>query len=100
MGYPHPDYLLSILTSEQLSEWMAFYNLEPFGFEMERNKFGMLTSTVANVFASKKSGDSFTVNDFYPRPEDIMFKKDKKLKKQDVEEMKEILMQLAGKEKG
>lgn len=25
LGYPHPDYLLPLLTSRQLAEWEAFY---------------------------------------------------------------------------
>lgn len=31
LGYSHPDELLSRLTLAQYQEWVAFYELEPFG---------------------------------------------------------------------
>ena len=28
LGYPHPDYLLPLLSSKQLSDWEAFYLIQ------------------------------------------------------------------------
>lgn len=33
LGYPTPESLLSVIDSRQISEWMAFYEIEPFGYD-------------------------------------------------------------------
>lgn len=66
-SFPHPDMLLEVLTSKQLSEWMAFAQLEPFG---ERNRdlsIGLMTSLLANVNRDKKrKKEPFVPEDFMP----------------------------------
>jgi hypothetical protein len=42
--------MLRELSSKQISEWMAFYNLEPWGWEEEWFRFAKLMSLVANMF--------------------------------------------------
>ena len=41
--------LLSRTTSRELSEWMVYYELEPFGEERADLRAGIVASTVANV---------------------------------------------------
>lgn len=50
---PHPDHLLPLLTSAQLAEWEAFYQLEPFGPQAEDVRFAQLTALIANVNRAK-----------------------------------------------
>lgn len=58
--------MLQGMTSRQLSEWMAFYRLEPFGFEAEMYGHAITSSVVANV--NKKRGrKAFTPLDFMPK---------------------------------
>lgn len=51
--------------SQEITEWMAFAKLEPFGTEYVDAKFASLMSLVANIVAEKK----FTPEDFMPRYE-------------------------------
>lgn len=40
--------MLAEMTSAQLSEWMAFYRLEPWGEERADLRAGIVASTIAN----------------------------------------------------
>lgn len=46
-------------------EWIAFYQLEPWGCEVEYQRTGILASIVANMFAGK--GKTFEPSDFIPK---------------------------------
>lgn len=48
LGCPHPDFLLAQISSRQLAEWMAYYQVEPWGTPEARLGAAMLASTVAN----------------------------------------------------
>lgn len=54
------------MTSKQLSEWMAFYRLEPFGFEAQVYGHAITSSVVANT-NRKKGRKAFTPLDFMPK---------------------------------
>jgi hypothetical protein len=41
------------MTSEELTEWMAFYTLEPFGCEAADIRAGGISATIANAFSGK-----------------------------------------------
>lgn len=60
--------LLSRLDSAELSEWMAFYNLEPFGPEAEAYRSSLLAAQIQNYsgFAKKAA-----------QPKDFMPKRDR-----------------------
>lgn len=55
------------LSSRELTEWMAFYALEPWGSDVESWRFGMIAAVIANVNRdSKKQPRAFTPQDFMP----------------------------------
>jgi hypothetical protein len=47
--------MLSELDSAELTEWMAFYQLEPFGDLMADRRHGIATSVLANVNRDAKA---------------------------------------------
>lgn len=60
--------LLSRISSRELSEWMAYYELEPFGMERGDLQAGIVASTVANVNRDpKKQKRPFAPQDFMPK---------------------------------
>lgn len=62
--------LLSRISSRELSEWAAYFRLEPWGCEVEDWRFGMLASVIANVNRdSKKRRRPYEPQDFMPRRE-------------------------------
>lgn len=66
LGYPHPDVLLSQITSRQFGEWMAYYNVEPFGDNRADLRSGILASVFANIYR-KKGAKQYTPADFMPK---------------------------------
>jgi hypothetical protein len=72
----HPDYLLPSLTSRQLAEWQAFFNLHPFGQDTD---WGMLAQMLAVIInRHRKPGMEVDPKDLMPG----------KRRKQSVEEIK------------
>jgi len=60
--------LLARISSRELSEWMAFFSLEPWGTEVEDWRFGMLASVFANANRDpKKRKRPYEPEDFMPR---------------------------------
>lgn len=55
--------MLEQMPAGQLLEWLAFYQLEPFGEEASAVRFAVLNSTVARA-----SGIRAKPEDFLPRP--------------------------------
>jgi hypothetical protein len=72
--------LLVSMSSRELSEWMAYYRLEPFG---DKNTELCFANALA-IYAAGKSGKSQSLNDY-------MIPKPKKIVQQSPEEMKQIL---------
>lgn len=60
--------LLDNISSKELSEWQAFFNLEPFGYEVNMLGHAVTASTIANV-NRKKGSKMVTPQDFIPKPE-------------------------------
>jgi hypothetical protein len=67
--------MLASISSYQLSEWMAFCMLEPFGFNAEIYGHGIVASVIANV-NRKRGRKAFQPQDFLPREKDRPNKKD------------------------
>jgi hypothetical protein len=54
--------LLEKMSSRELSEWLAYYGLEPFGDERADLRAGIISSTIANA----NSNHRFKPSDFMP----------------------------------
>lgn len=65
MGIPHPDYLDAVLSSKQLTDWIAYSLLEPFGSRREDARAGTIAATVVNM-QKGKNAQSVSANDFFP----------------------------------
>lgn len=60
--------LLRRISSRELSEWMAYYQLEPWGTEQDDWRAGMIAATIANVNRDpKKRRKPYEPSDFMPR---------------------------------
>ena len=60
--------LLTRISSKELSEWIAYYAMEPWGVETEDLRTGIIASTIANVNRDpKKQKKPFKPQDFMPK---------------------------------
>lgn len=57
------------MSSSEFTQWMAFYNVQPFGPERDNVHAGIVASTVANANRGK-SQRPFAVSDFVLKPKD------------------------------
>jgi len=55
--------LLAEISSKELTEWMAFYSVEPFGEERSDIRAAIIACTCAQIWSKKK----LKVNDFMPK---------------------------------
>jgi len=63
--------LLRRISSRELSEWLAYYELEPFGEERADLRSAIVASTVANTARDpKKRARPFGVQEFMPQFQD------------------------------
>jgi len=67
LGVYSPDILARHLTSSQLTEWQAYYVLEPFGHDAEWSRTGTVAAVIASVFR-KKGRSPYKPTDFMPAP--------------------------------
>lgn len=59
--------MLGRMSSAEITEWLAFYQLEPFGGERDDLRTGIVAATVANVNRDpKKQKRPFEASDFMP----------------------------------
>lgn len=71
-----PREVLARHSSRELTEWMAFFELEPWGSEIEDHRFGVVASMIANVNRDpKKRSKPYEPTDFFPR-RDEQFEED------------------------
>ena len=85
-----------MLTPQQFAEWQAFYKIEPWGFQIEDMQFSFTRKMMADVMGAKKrNGQPITIEDVSLSK---MFSEQKAPKTQSIEEMKAILLALAGNE--
>ncbi len=60
--------LLNRISSRELSEWMAFYAVEPWGCQVDDQRTGLVASVIANVNRDpKRRATPYQVNDFMPK---------------------------------
>lgn len=63
--------LLAQMSSRELTEWQAFFSLEPFGELRDDLRSAIVAATVANSSRDpKRRPDPFEVGDFMPRFEE------------------------------
>jgi len=60
------EYLLKNISSRELTEWEAYYKLEPWGEDREDLRMGIISSTIANVNRGK-GGRTYKPSDFIPK---------------------------------
>ena len=58
--------LLGRTSSRELTEWMAFEQLEPFGSRASYYGHAITAATIANVYR-KKGAKAYTAEDFIPK---------------------------------
>jgi hypothetical protein len=81
--------LLSQIDSKELSEWAAYYSIEPFGnFRNADLPAGIIASTIANCNRGKNSR-SFSPQDFMPIGEH------RRPRVMEEDEMKNVMRQMA-----
>ncbi len=55
------------IPSKLLTEWQAFYQLEPFGYHRDAHMAALIVTTIANVNRdAKKKRQPYEIMDFYP----------------------------------
>ena len=54
------------ISSREFTEWAAFYELEPWGYEVDNYRAGLICATVANAMRGKR-GKKFSAADFMPK---------------------------------
>jgi hypothetical protein len=87
--------LLAKIDSRELTEWAAYYSLEPWGAEVEDWRAGMIASTIANVNRDpKKQRKPYTPKDFMPQ-RDVPQKEEQTWEEQ--AEILEMWFRIAGK---
>ena len=60
--------LLDRIDSRELAEWMAFFEMEPWGTEVDDWRSGLIASTIANANRDpKKQKKPFQPKDFMPQ---------------------------------
>lgn len=52
LGIPHPDYLLEVLTADQLAGWTEYYGREPWGFPVEDMRAAMQMHVAVQIGGS------------------------------------------------
>ena len=59
------DELQRAMSSAEFVDWCAFYSLEPWGYEMQNWRMGVVAATTANAAGRKKP---LKPTDFMPKP--------------------------------
>lgn len=60
------DEFTSRVPSWEMPIWAAYYELEPWGGEIEDWRAGVIASIVGNVNGGKKNGKAYSPYDFFP----------------------------------
>lgn len=81
--------LLGRIDSRELSEWAAYYSVEPFGDFRSDLQAGIVASTLANCNRTSNSSRSFNPTDFMPIGEH------NKPKVMSGDDIKEVMMGIA-----
>lgn len=77
------------MSSDEFAHWVAFYRLEPFGYEVQNWRAALVAAATANTAGKKRNGQPFTPRDFMPRSVEAS-------RAQTPEEMRAVLMAMTG----
>ena len=70
LGFPHPDYLLPLLTAEQFADWLEYEGITgPLGHARDDIHYGQIASVSYNSMLSKSS-KALSPTDFMPYHEE------------------------------
>ena len=84
------------IDSSELSEWEAYYIIEPWGEQKADVRTGIIASTIANVNRGKNA-KAFTYNDFILKSKLEFEHNARQRKKQSSEQLSSVLMGMAKK---
>lgn len=82
------------MSSLEFTYWAEFYALEPFGFDAENWRMGMVCATAANAAGPKKGGKAWRVEDFVPA------RKAEPKRSQSIDEVRRVVAAMVGKPHG
>lgn len=54
------------MSSAEFTQWKAYHSVEPFGFEMDNFRMGVVAASVVNVAPRGKGAKALVPSDFYP----------------------------------
>lgn len=67
MGRHDVDTMLSEMTASQLTEWAAYFSLEPWGTDVDDQRAGVVAATVANMAGKVlPKGKELSPSDLFP----------------------------------
>ena len=78
------------LSSQELSEWMAYFSIEPFGSAREDYRAGLVAATVANCAGSKKVLQPTDFIHIYQQPKSVSLLDRKKVQNSQMELFKSL----------
>lgn len=91
------DELLDNVSSKDISEWIAFEKLEPFGFHPMQYLLAQIISMVYSSIPKKKGIKTLNITDFMLGDYDYLFEKEKKRSSVSrIHEMKEKMLMAFG----
>ena len=57
--------MMENISSKQFFDWLEYFNKEPWGYEIDNYRYGIIASSVLNSVRSKTSDKVWTPNDFF-----------------------------------
>ena len=87
------------IDSAELTEWQAYYNLEPWGEQKSDVRTGIIASTIANVNRGKNT-KSFSYEDFILKSKLELEHEARQKKKQSSKQLSKTLMGMVKKKHG
>lgn len=55
------------MSSEEFTYWLAYFGMEPWGYDIETWRMAMISATTANAAGPKKGGKPWRPADFIPK---------------------------------
>jgi len=65
MGRVDVEQMLDGMSSEQLIGWLAYYGIEPFGYDINNYRSGVVAAAVMNSVRGKESDKVWSHKDFF-----------------------------------